>query len=76
LLVSHGTQFDIEKTVGLVGTVYQRIVGNEPGKIHVVVDDITRELLALSVGGDDIESFCIIRVVRVLDYETVIVQRV
>jgi len=76
LLVSRGTRFDIEKTIGLVGTVYQRISDNEPGKIHVVVDGSFRELLALSTDGDDIESFCVVRVVRVLDYETVIVQRV
>ncbi len=76
LLVSSGTRFTIEKTVGLVGTVYQRISGNEPGKIQVVVDDVTRELLALSCDDSDIESFCLIRVVKVLDYETVMVQRV
>lgn len=76
LLVSHGTQFDIVKTVDLVGTVYQRISGNEAGKIQVVVDGVTRELLALSYDGDDIESFQIVRVIKVLDYETVVVQRV
>jgi len=76
LLVSSGTRFDIAKTINLVGTVYQRISGNEPGKIHVVVDGITRELLALSDDGSDIESFQVVRVVRVLDYETVIVQKV
>lgn len=75
LLVSRGTRFDIITTVGLVGTVYQRISGNEPGKIQLVVDGITRELLALSCDGNDIESFQIVRVVKVLDYETVMVQR-
>jgi len=76
LLVSRGTRFDITTTIGLVGTVYQRISGNEAGKIQIVVDEVTRELLALSSDGDDIESFCIVRIVKVLDYETVIVQRV
>jgi hypothetical protein len=76
LLVSSGTRFTIEKTVGLVGMVYQRISGNELGKIQVVVDGVTRELLALSCDDSDIESFCLIRVVKVLDYETVMVQRV
>jgi hypothetical protein len=76
MLVSTGTRFNIEKTINLVGTVYQRISGNEPGKIQVVVDGVTRELLALSCDGGDIESFQIVRVVKVLDYETVMVQRV
>lgn len=76
LLVSKGSCFTIEKTVGLVGTVYQRIASNEPGKVQIVVDGITRELLALSCDGSDIESFHMVCVVKVLDYETVMVQRI
>ena len=76
LLVSQGSRFTIEKTVGLIGTVYQRISGNELGKIQLVVDGMTRELLALSCDGQDIESFHMVCVVKVLDHETVMVKKV
>lgn len=76
MLVSSGARFSIEQTVGLVGTVYQYIPGDGIGKIQVIVDGVTRELLARSCDGTDIESFLVVRIVSVLDYETVIVQKV
>jgi len=76
LLVSSGTRFDIEKTVGMVGTVYQRISHKGQGKIQLVVDGVTRELLAQSHDNHSIESFCSVEVVGVLDYETVLVKRI
>lgn len=76
LLVSSGTRFNIEKTVGMVGMVYQRIPKKEQGKIQLVVDGVTRELLARSHDNHDIESFCIIKVIGVLDYETVLVEKI
>lgn len=73
LLESNGTTFTIKNTVGLVGTVYQQIPKDGQGKIHVVVNGITRELLAQSLDHQEIESFAIVRVVRALDYEVVAV---
>lgn len=76
LLVSSGTRFAIEKTVGMVGTVYQRISHKGQGKIQLVVDGVTRELLAQSYDDHDIESFCNVEVIGVLDYETVLVKKI
>lgn len=66
-----GAVFSIEKTVGLVGTVYQTIPSRGQGKIQVVVDGVTRELLAQSEDSTYIESFNLVKVVRVIDHEIV-----
>jgi len=42
-----GAVFSSKKTIGLIGTVYQRIPAVGQGKIHIVVNNSTRELLAL-----------------------------
>lgn len=76
LLVSSGSRFDIKKTVGLIGTAYQRIPLDGQGKIQLVVDGVTREILAQSSDHTTIESFKIVRVVKVLDHETVIVKEI
>lgn len=76
MLVSSGTRFDIKKTVGLVGTVYQRIPHDGQGKIQLVIDGVTREILAQSLDHCTIESFKIVRVIKVLDHETVIVKEI
>jgi len=70
LLESPGDVFSTNKTIGLVGTVYQRIPANGFGKIHVVVNNITRELIAQSQ-AQTIESFKLIKIIKAIDYETV-----
>ncbi|MBS1987916.1 hypothetical protein JST56_02895 [Candidatus Dependentiae bacterium] len=76
LLVSSGTHFDIKKTVGLVGTVYQRIPHNGQGKIQLVVDGVTREVLAQSLDQCAIDSFRLVKVIKFLDHEIVVVQEI
>jgi hypothetical protein len=71
--VSKGTQFDIHKTIGLVGTVYQQITPDYPGKVNLIVDGVTREVLAHSGTGKQIDSFVLVKVSRVLDHESVVV---
>lgn len=66
-----GSVFNIQKTVGLVGTVYQQIPEHGQGKIHLVFNGGTRELLAQSQDNNVIESFEIVKVVRVVDHEIV-----
>ena len=68
---SSGTVFTIHKTKGLTGSVYQRIPEVGQGKIHIVVDGITREILAQAQDGVSIESFVLVQVVKVIDYEIV-----
>ena len=76
LLVSKGSQFAIEETKGLIGTVYQRIPAHKQGKIQLVVNGVTRELLAQSHDGHSIESFCTIQVTGIIDHETVLVKKI
>lgn len=66
-----GAVFSSEKTIGLVGTVYQRIPADGQGKIQLVVNNSTRELLARSHDKKAIESFALIKVVRAIDHEIV-----
>ena len=70
-LESPGTIFSTKKTIGLIGKVYQYIPEHGQGKIHVVVNNITRELLAQSHNKKAIESFTLIKVVKIIDHEIV-----
>jgi hypothetical protein len=76
LLVSQGSHFDVKKTIGLVGTVYQRIPANGFGKIQLEVEGTTREVLAQSLNHCTIDSFKLVKVVQKLDHEAVIVTEV
>lgn len=75
-LASDGTQFTINKAIGLSGTVYQQIPSRGIGKIHVVVDGITREILAVSHDENIIPSFSPIKVIKNLDDTVVIVEKI
>lgn len=66
-----GTVFSIDKAVGLTATVYQEIPAQGLGKIQITIDNVTRELQARSDDGITIPSFTAIKVVRVIDRETV-----
>ena len=70
-LQGQGNVFAIEKTVGLIGTVYQTIPERGQGKIQVVLNGMTRELLAQSKDHECIDSFTTVKVVRVVDHEIV-----
>lgn len=68
---SPGSVFSSKETIGLVGTVYQQIPAEGQGKIQLVVNGNTRELLAQSFDKKDIESFTLIKVVKAVDHEMV-----
>ena len=68
---AQGAVFSSKKTVGLIGTVYQRIPPNGQGKIQLVVNNSTRELLAQSHYKEAIESFTVVKVVKAIDHEIV-----
>jgi len=76
LLINPGSQFDIKKTIGQVATVYQRIPQKGLGKIQLEVDGMNREILAQSLNNNIIESFEYVKVLQVLDNETVIVEKI
>jgi hypothetical protein len=75
-LESHGTVFSNKKAINLIGTVYQRIPENGQGKVQIVVEGITRELLAQSFDRKAIESFQLVKVVNVIDHEVIQVQTI
>lgn len=76
LLISSGERFTIEQTVGMRALVYQQISHHEQGKIQIVVGGVTREILAQSQDGSSIESFSYVKVVDVVDHETVLVEKI
>jgi hypothetical protein len=71
MLQSPGAQFAIDETVGLTANVYQEIPVHGRGKIHVVVNGVTHELLAQSHNNRMIKSFTLVRVIKVIDQDTV-----
>lgn len=72
-LASPGTRFDIKETVGIRATVYQRIVADTGGKILVMVDGMTRELVAFSDNAQVIDAMSAVVIVRIIDDHTVVV---
>jgi hypothetical protein len=71
MLESSGSQFDIKKTIGLSGHVYQRIPKDGQGKVSLSVNGITRELMAQTADGQDLESFITIKIVKVVGDDVV-----
>ena len=74
LLQSAGTVFSNQQTVGLVATVYQRIPQHGFGKIQVIVNGATREMLARSHNQKSIESFTFVKIIKIIDAESVEVE--
>jgi len=71
LLEGSATLFVPQMALGHVATVYQRIPEKGQGKIQVVIDNIRRELLAQSQEGRSYESFTYVKIVKIIDQETV-----
>ena len=66
-LESKGSVFNIKQTVGLTGSVYQEIPDGKTGKINLIVNGVSRELLAISINGKKIESFKLVKVISCID---------
>lgn len=75
-LTSSGTIFNIEKTIGLQGRVYQKITPNKRGVIHIILDEHHRELDALPANNQEIESFQVVQILKIIDNKTVIVKKI
>ena len=76
LLVSKGSVFVIENTLDKPATVYQMIPVDGTGVIQITIDGQVRELGAQSADGVEIPSFTTVKVVSVVDTNTVKVSRV
>lgn len=70
-LISQGSDFQIQETIGKEAMVYQRIPEKGTGKVHVIVNNSLRELLAVSKTGEQIDSFQHVQIICVLNDQTV-----
>lgn len=74
-LTSVGNVFKIENTVGLAAVVYLQISPDADGKVQLLVGGVTRELGARAAHGEIIESFAHVKIIGVIDQQTVLVQK-
>lgn len=74
-LHSNGTAFDIHKTIGMEGVVYQRISEKAAGKITVIFEGHTHEIDAISENIEAIDSFEKVKIIKTLD-NLVVVRRI
>lgn len=76
-LVSKGEEFKIEDTVGLNASVYQRIPAEGSGRVNVSLPGgILKELDAVSEDKSVIDSFKTVKIVKVIDNNTVSVRKI
>lgn len=73
-LVSEGADFNIKDVVGHTGTVYEKIPASGTGVVHITLNGMLRELDAVSVSGDDIDSFASVTVSKLLDENIICVE--
>lgn len=73
-LHSPGDVFRLEDTLGKEAIVYQRIPENGVGKISVSLHNLTYEIDAISLTGEELPSFTSVRIVKQANENTVIVQ--
>lgn len=74
-LTSRGGVFSIEDAIGLAAVVYLRITPETDGKVQLLIGGVTRELGARAQQGVTIESFEHVKVIGVIDEQTVLVQK-
>jgi len=72
-LKSTGTVFKLEEAIGKEATIYQRIPKGGSGKISLSMQDMTREIDAISLNGEEIDSFSQVQIIRKADEQTVVV---
>ena len=74
-LTSRGSVFKIGDAVGAAAVVYLRITPDADGKVQLLIGGVTRELGARAPLGVIIESFEHVKVIGVIDEQTVLVQK-
>ena len=74
--VSTGTQFLITKTIGLTAEVYVGIPHAGRGKVLVMLDNVVRELDAVSVDGAALESMSRVQIISADPSGCVVVRRI
>lgn len=78
LLLSQDNTFHVHKSVGRVAEVYLRIpaTNTQGGKIIVSVNGTIHELLAVASEDEEIPTGAKVRIVSVVDEDTVLVERI
>ena len=72
-LRSTGTVFKLEEAIGKEASVYQRIPKDGVGKVSLALQEMTHEIDAISLSGEEIDSFSQVQIVRKKDDATVVV---
>ena len=72
-LQSSGTVFDLDKSIGKEALVYQRIPKQGAGKISISIDRVLHEVDAVSLNGEEIESFQSVLILKKIDNNTLAV---
>lgn len=72
-LRSTGTVFRIEEAIGKEASVYQRIPKGGSGKISISLRDITHEIDAISLNGEEVGSFTQVQIIKKADDRTLVV---
>lgn len=72
-LHSSGHVFNIEEAIGKQAMVYQRISKESSGKISINLSEITHELNAISLTGEELDSFTPVQIIKKMDEKTVVV---
>jgi len=76
-LVDKGAVFKIKDTVGMNASVYQQISADGRGKVNVTLPGgVLRELDAIAADKEEIASFQTVKVVEVVDNNTVSVRKI
>lgn len=73
--INPGTVFNVHDAIGKRGTVYQTIPAHGQGRITVTIDDISREIDAISHDHIPLPSFTSILVIAVINSELVSVKK-
>ena len=75
-LTDPGAQFRLHDALGATATVYQRIPASGKGQIQMSLAGMTREIEAVSEHGIDIPSNDSVKIVKIVDSNTVSVEKV
>ncbi len=72
-LRSTGTVFSLHEAIGKDASVYQRIPKGGVGKVSISLYEMTHEVDAISLDGEEIGSFTQVQVVKKADEKTLVV---